>query len=577
MKNKNTGLNIIMYVFIGLIVIVGVIFFIPENSNAPVTSNEEKKEEKKEEVIITFTTTDTDVTLKVGETKEINYNLSGNYNINWFSSNNSVATVSNGVITAVGGGSCNITGTVSVDGKVKSISIKVTVEKKEEKKDEEPPTTKKIEKLIISTNKLSIVVGESKKITYRIEPTDGEIKSVKWESSDTSIATVSDGNVTGVKEGTATVTLNINENLIGKITIKVSPKVSNLIIDTYPRNVLKVGETTKVIAHVTPEKSNSITYKSSNESVVTVNNGVITAKGKGTATITLTAGSKTSTMNISVLPNKGVITGSNNIWGYKSYNTKSHSRADSSFFQKMASSGRGTLSGNSYTISSGSTKFTYYIDRSLLDINGYKVMVRIYYPKDKDLSTTNMLTYMGGDGEKNFYGIFADIEKDKSIINNTDAIFVLVAEGNNTAFDQKAGMYSTQFAQAVVGHKSGKNSIIGFSTGGTKVMGAANLYHYDRVIVFSSYYNWATSAENVKNCEVMFYIPNGDHLYQQAKTTLNDMKKSGYKNVTVLTNSQELMNLFGNDFLVINPGSSMTNAHVTKNVTDSNMFAYVND
>ena len=146
-----------MYVLIGLIVIVGVIFFIPENSNAPVTSNEEKKEEKKEEVIITFTTTDTDVTLKVGETKEINYNLSGNYNINWFSSNNSVATVSNGVITAVGGGSCNITGTVSVDCKVKSISIKVTVEKKEEKKDEEPPTTKKIEKLIISTNKLSIV------------------------------------------------------------------------------------------------------------------------------------------------------------------------------------------------------------------------------------------------------------------------------------------------------------------------------------------------------------------------------------------------------------------------------------
>ena len=575
MKNKNTGLNIIMYVLIGLIVLVGIVFFIPENKETPVTN----KEEKKEEVVITFTTNDTNVTLKKGETKEINYNLSGNYNINWFSSNNSVATISNGVITAVGSGTCNVTGTVSVDGTVKSISIKVTVEeeKKEEPKEDPAPSKKKIEKLVISTNKLSVVVGESKKITYRIEPEDGEIISVKWESSDPSIATVTDGTVTGIKEGTATVTLNINDILIGKITIKVSPKVSNLIIDTYPRNVLKVGETTKVIAHVTPEKSNSITYKSSNDSVATVNNGVITAKSKGTATITLTAGSKTSTISISVLPNKGVINGSNNIWGYKSKNIKSHNRADASFFQKMASSGRGTLSGNTYTISSGSTKFTYYIDRSLLDISGYKVMVRMYYPNDKDLSTTNMLTYMGGDGEKNFSGIFGEIEKDRSIINNTDAIFVLVAEGNNTAFDQKAGMYSTQFAQAVVGHKSGKNSIIGFSTGGTKVMGAANLYHYDRVIVFSSYYNWATSAENVKNCEVMFYIPNGDHLYQQAKTTLNDMKKSGYKNVTVLTNSQELMNLFGNDFLVINPGSSMTNAHVTKNVTDSNMFAYVND
>ena len=138
-------------------------------------------------------------------------------------------------------------------------------------------------------------------------------------------------------------------------------------------------------------------------------------------------------------------------------------------------------------------------------------------------------------------------------------------------------MYSTQFAQAVVGHKSGKNSIIGFSTGGTKVMGAANLSNYDRIIVFSSYYNWATSAERVKSIEVMFYMPNGDHLYNQAKATLNDMKKSGYKNVTVVTNSSELTNLFGNDFLVINPGSLMTSAHVTKNVTDSKMISYVND
>ena len=130
MKNKNTGLNIIMYVLIGLIVLVGIVFFIPENKETPVTN----KEEKKEEVVITFTTNDTNVTLKKGETKEINYNLSGNYNINWFSSNNSVATVSKGIITAVGSGTCNVTGTLSVDGTVKSISIKVRVE--EDKKEE---------------------------------------------------------------------------------------------------------------------------------------------------------------------------------------------------------------------------------------------------------------------------------------------------------------------------------------------------------------------------------------------------------------------------------------------------------
>ncbi len=577
-KNNNTGLNIIMYIFIGLIVIVGIILFIPEKTEVPVTNNEEKKEE----VVITFTTTDTNVSLKKGETKEINYTISGNYNINWFSSNNSVATVSSGTITAIGSGDCIVTGTVSVDGKVKSISINVNVEKEEETptpKPEPTPSKPQITKLVISSSKLNVSVGETKKIEYRIEPTDGEIKSIKWESADTSIATVSDGNVVGVKEGSTTVTLNINDTLIGKVTVKVSPNVSDIRISTYPRLTLKVGEKSKIVASTVPAGRGNITYKSSNESVLSVaNDGTVTGKGRGSAKVTLSIGSINKSIDINVLPTKGVITGDGHIWGYQSKNNKTPKRADASFFQKMASAGRGSLSGNTYTINSGNNKFVYYIDRSTLNANGTNIMVRIYYPEDVDLSTANMLTYMGGDGERNFSGLFSDIEKNRSV-GASAGILVLVAEGNNnrTAFDQKAGMLSTIFAQATVGHKSGKNSIAGFSTGGTKVMGSANLYNYDRVIVFSSYYNWATSAERVKGIEVMFYMPNGDHLYNQAKATLNDMKKSGYRNVTVVTNSSELTNLFGNDFLVINPGSLMTSAHVTKNVTDSKMISYVND
>ena len=581
MNNKGNSLNIIMYVIIGLIVIVGIVFFIPENSEV-----EEEKTEKKEEVIITFSTTDTNVTLKKGETKTINYTLSGNYNINWFSSNRSVVTVDNGVITAIGSGNANVTGTVNYEGVVKSISIKVTVEK-DEKDNPSPtptptptPTGKQIEKLVISSNKLNVVVDETKKIEYRIEPVDGEIKSIKWESADTSIATVdSSGNVKGIKEGSTTVTLNINDLLIGKVTIKVSSKVNSIEINTYPRLVLKVGESSKIKASVIPNNSGSISYKSSNTNVASVSSdGTITGKGRGSATITLSSGNKSKTIDINVLPTKGVISGTGSIWGYKSKNEKNPKRADTAFFQKMANSGRGSLSGSTYTISSGSYKFTYYIDRSVLNVNGSNIMVRIYYPDNTDLTTANMLTYMGGDGERNFSGLFNDIEKDRSLASSA-GILVMVAEGTNdkTAFDQKAGMYSTIFAQAVVGHKSGKNSIAGFSTGGTKVMGSANLYSYDRVIVFSSYYNWATSAERVKGIEVMFYMPSGDHLYNQAKSTLNDMKKSGYKNVTIVTNSNELANLFGNDFLVINPGSLMTSAHVSKNVTDSRMISYVND
>ena len=121
MKN-NSALNIVIFIIIGLIVVTGIIFLIPENKSTP-TNNVPKQDD----IIITFTTTDTDITLNKGETKEINYSLSGNYNINWFSSNSSVATVSNGVVTAVGKGICNVTGTVSAEGKIRTISVRITV------------------------------------------------------------------------------------------------------------------------------------------------------------------------------------------------------------------------------------------------------------------------------------------------------------------------------------------------------------------------------------------------------------------------------------------------------------------
>ena len=97
MKSNDKILNIIIYVIIGLMVIVGIIFFIPESKEEKPSDNNDKKDE----IVITFTTTDTNITLKKGETKKINYSLSGDYNINWFSSNNSVVQVQNAEIKAI--------------------------------------------------------------------------------------------------------------------------------------------------------------------------------------------------------------------------------------------------------------------------------------------------------------------------------------------------------------------------------------------------------------------------------------------------------------------------------------------
>ena len=574
-KNKNS-LNIVMYVLIGLILVVLVVLFIPEN-NKTVDDNPQKEE------TVNFVMNDISVSMKVGEEKSLNYTLSGEYTISWYSSNNNVAVVEDGVVKALTSGSTIITGTITINGNVRSISCSVTVldDTKEEKpKEVEKPTEEgiKLEKVIIKSSTVNVTIGDTKKIEYRIEPEDATITSINWESSDTSIAIVNDGNVKGLKEGLATVTLTINKDFIGKVNINVTSKTSDVTINSYPKVLIRVGESTSVSAKTVPS-GGDITYKSSNTSVATVDsNGKIVGKGAGSTKINLSAGGKDKTIDINVLPKKGLINGSGNLWGYKSLNAKKHVRAGTNYFKKLADSGRGTLSGNTYKLSDGSDNYTYYIDRSMLVANGRSVMLRIYYPENTDLSTSNTLTYMGGDGEMTFHGLFGSIEKDISIIDNNGGIVILVAEGNNTEFNQYVGVLSTKFVQACVKQKSGvRNSIIGFSTGGTKVMGAANLHNYDRVIVFSSYYNWAGTANNLKNKEIMFYIPNGDTLYKQAKETLRDMKKAGYTNVTIVTNSSELVNLYKDTFLVINVGSLMTNAHVTKNVTDSNVISYANE
>ena len=441
---------------------------------------------------------------------------------------------------------------------------------------------KKVESIAFSDDEINLKVNDNKKIDYVVNPSDAYVEKITWQSSDDSIVGVNDGVITAKKTGKASIYIIINDTIKAEINVNVLKEASGIQIDYYPKKLLRIGESSKIIAKVIPDDASDkeITYKSSNTSVVDVNNGIITAKSNGNATITLsTNNNKTEKVEINVLPLKGVIGGTGNLWGYHSLNEKTPVRADINFFSQLARSGKGVLSGNTYTYTNSSVKYTYEIDKSLLNANGKKIMARFYYPLNTDLSSLNMFTFMGGDGENNFSMFFNNVEKDKSLIKSAGTV-VLVAEGSryNTSFDQESGFYATSFAKIIFNQKSSaKTSIGGFSTGGTKVMGAANMGNYDRVVIFSSYYNWSTSATNLKNKEIMIYIPNGDHLYQQAKETLRDMKKAGYTNVTVVTNSNEIDSLYGNDFLIINPGTLMINSHVTENVTRSGVFSYANE
>ena len=63
-----------------------------------------------------------------------------------------------------------------------------------------------VESIELNTTTLSLGIDETIELTATLHPDDASVKTVLWESGDESIATVEDGVVTGVSEGTVTIT-----------------------------------------------------------------------------------------------------------------------------------------------------------------------------------------------------------------------------------------------------------------------------------------------------------------------------------------------------------------------------------
>lgn len=109
----------------------------------------------------------------------------------WTSSNENVATVADGVITAVGKGTATIT--VTIDGTLTE-TCKVTV-------------TVPVTGITINKESVELAEGETITLTATVEPSDANNKSFTWASEDKTIATVSTaGKVKAIKAGTTTIT-----------------------------------------------------------------------------------------------------------------------------------------------------------------------------------------------------------------------------------------------------------------------------------------------------------------------------------------------------------------------------------
>ena len=143
----------------------------------------------------------------------------------------------------------------------------------------------------ISLNKTNATIskGNTLTLTATVNPNDSIDKTVTWTSSDPSVATVnSSGKITAIKKGTATITATTINGLTANCEVTVRVPTTGITISK-TSTTLTVGESETLTATVSPsDASNTSTeWTSSNNNIVTVNNGYITGVSGGTATITV--------------------------------------------------------------------------------------------------------------------------------------------------------------------------------------------------------------------------------------------------------------------------------------------------
>ena len=245
------------------------------------------------------------VTVEIGKTGYIGaiYNPSDASDkvLYWSSSDESVAKVNEGVITAIGEGKAILTATARAGGKTASCTVTV-----------ENPNFVHIDEIKMKTEELNLNKGENGWVGVTYSPSNASNKVLTWKSSNEEVVTVREGNVKAVGEGKAVLTATSEDG--GKTTscivTVVDPKfvhIDEIKMKTEELNLNK-GENGWIGVTYNPSNASNkvLTWKSSNEDVAIVREGNVKAVGEGTAILTATSedGGKTASCKVIVTGGK---------------------------------------------------------------------------------------------------------------------------------------------------------------------------------------------------------------------------------------------------------------------------------
>lgn len=240
--------------------------------------------------------------------------------ITWYTTDDKVATVKDGLVKAVAKGDATITVKCNGGELAAVCQVKVTEENIVIK-----PTA-----VEVAPETLALKVGEKGTLTVTFTPSNAEVTDLVWETSDNTVATVADGEVTALKAGEALITAKCNNGELSsscKVTVTAETEpdpdpdpnpdpdklIAVMIVPQDGKTDVQVGEHLNLTAVYTPSdaKPNSVSWTVDNESLATIDQngvleGVLATKGSDNnwmeVVVTVTADGLSTSMRVRVIP-----------------------------------------------------------------------------------------------------------------------------------------------------------------------------------------------------------------------------------------------------------------------------------
>ena len=236
----------------------------------------------------------TETTLIIGDMEQLIATVTpadaSNQSVTWSTDNSTVATIVDGLVTAIAQGTAIITATTEEGGKIASCTVTVT---------------QPVMSVSLNKTETMLIVGETEQLTATVAPTDATNQKVTWLTDNPSVATVADGLVTAVSEGIATIIVITEDGgETAGCTVTVTQPVMSISLNK-TETTLTVGNTEQLMAAIIPANATdqTVLWSSNNSAIASVDQtGNVSANAKGSARITATSrdGGYTATCTVTV-------------------------------------------------------------------------------------------------------------------------------------------------------------------------------------------------------------------------------------------------------------------------------------